>query len=304
MKISYTFSICLSNLSLISLSPATQGSEYLLTQRSWMSRIGTGLRKWSFSRPLRLVTTSPASSSCLRCFMTPKRDMENLSSNMLRVCPSSRNNSSSKLRRVGSARALNTSSTPASYVTFWSHVNVGRHRAGPHHRTATVRASKICHSPGMPLKVAPSPVRRTRSPGRRRRRGRRRTRAAGRPRPGHRAAGRSALPGRTDRSLPMRVTSPRWTPARSSSPRSGHGLGRRERTADGGSRPVERDEEPVAGALHLVAAVAPRPGDARRLLCSSISALHALVAQGRRQRRGVDDVGEQHRGASSGRRTA
>ena len=50
--------------------------------------------------------------------MTPKRDMENLSSNMLRVCPSSRKSSSSKLRRVGSARALNTSSTPPSYVTF------------------------------------------------------------------------------------------------------------------------------------------------------------------------------------------
>ena len=58
MKISYTFSIGLSSLSLISLSPATQGSEYLLTQRSWTSRIGTGLRKWSFSRPRRLVTTS------------------------------------------------------------------------------------------------------------------------------------------------------------------------------------------------------------------------------------------------------
>ena len=40
--------MCLSNLSLISLSPATQGSEYLLTQRSWTRRIGTGFRKWSF----------------------------------------------------------------------------------------------------------------------------------------------------------------------------------------------------------------------------------------------------------------
>ena len=118
MKISYTFSIWLSSLSLISLSPATQGSAYLLTQRSWMSRIGTGLRKWSFSRPRRLVTTSPASSSTLRCFMTPNRVMENLSSSMPRVCPSSRNNSSSKSRRVGSARALNTSSTTAPYVTF------------------------------------------------------------------------------------------------------------------------------------------------------------------------------------------
>ena len=111
MKISYTFSICFSSFSLISLSPATQGSAYLLTQRSWTRRIGTGLRKWSFSRPLRRVTTSPASSSTLRCFMTPKRVMANLSSNMPRVCPSRTNSSSSKLRLVGSARALNTSST-------------------------------------------------------------------------------------------------------------------------------------------------------------------------------------------------
>ena len=118
MKISYTFSIDLSSLCLMSLSPATQGSEYLLTQRSWTSRIGTGLRKWSFSRPRRLVTTSPASSSTLRCFMTPKRDMENLSSSMPRVWPSSRKSSSSSSRRVGSANALNTSSTRAIYVTF------------------------------------------------------------------------------------------------------------------------------------------------------------------------------------------
>ena len=33
------------------LSVAAQGSAYLLTHRSWTSRIGTGLRKWSFSRP-------------------------------------------------------------------------------------------------------------------------------------------------------------------------------------------------------------------------------------------------------------
>ena len=33
------------------LSRAAQGSAYLLTHRSWTSRIGTGFRKWSFSRP-------------------------------------------------------------------------------------------------------------------------------------------------------------------------------------------------------------------------------------------------------------
>ena len=41
----------LSNLVLRSLRPATQGSAYLLTHRSWTSRIGTGFRKWNFSRP-------------------------------------------------------------------------------------------------------------------------------------------------------------------------------------------------------------------------------------------------------------
>ena len=36
----------------MSLSAAAHGSAYLLTQRSWISRIGTALRKCSFSRPL------------------------------------------------------------------------------------------------------------------------------------------------------------------------------------------------------------------------------------------------------------
>ena len=36
---------------LSSVSAEAHGSAYLLTQRSWMSRIGTGLRKCSFSRP-------------------------------------------------------------------------------------------------------------------------------------------------------------------------------------------------------------------------------------------------------------
>ena len=92
------------------LSAAAQGSAYLLTQRSWTSRIGTGLRKWSFSRPRRLVVTSPASSSTFRCFITPKRDIGNRRSSALSVCPSCSNSSSSRLRRVGSARALNTAS--------------------------------------------------------------------------------------------------------------------------------------------------------------------------------------------------
>ena len=79
------------------------------------------VRAEGFSRPRRLVTTRPASSSCLRCFMTPKRVMSKRSSSMPRVCPSSRKSSSSKLLRVGSASALNTSSnssTPVLYVTI------------------------------------------------------------------------------------------------------------------------------------------------------------------------------------------
>ena len=51
----------------------TLRSVYLSIQRSWISRIGTGLRKCSFSRPDRRVTTRSASSSTLRCFITPKR---------------------------------------------------------------------------------------------------------------------------------------------------------------------------------------------------------------------------------------
>ena len=90
---------------------AAHGSAYLLTHRSWTSRIGTVFRKCSFSRPRRRVTTSPASSSTLRCFITPKRVIGNRCSSALSVCPSSLNSSSSRVRRVGSARALNTSST-------------------------------------------------------------------------------------------------------------------------------------------------------------------------------------------------
>ena len=41
---------------------------YLSIHRSWINRIGTGLRKCSFSRPDRRVMTSPAASSRRRCF--------------------------------------------------------------------------------------------------------------------------------------------------------------------------------------------------------------------------------------------
>ena len=112
----------LSSLVLSSTSPAAHGSVYLLTHRSWTRRIGTGFRKWSFSRPRRFVTTRPASSSTFRCFMTPMRVIENRPSSALSVWPSSRNSSSSRLRRVGSARALNTASMGGRYVTVRLHV--------------------------------------------------------------------------------------------------------------------------------------------------------------------------------------
>src|ERR1700756_592156 len=88
---SNTFSIVFSNLCLRSLSAAVQGSAYLLTHRSWISRIGTAFRKCSFSRPRRLVATRPAFSSNRRCFITPKRVIGSRPSSALSVWPSSLN---------------------------------------------------------------------------------------------------------------------------------------------------------------------------------------------------------------------
>src|SRR6185295_15937715 len=56
-----------------STSAETRRSVYLSIHRSWISRIGTGLRKCSFSLPERRVTTRPASSSTRRSLATPKR---------------------------------------------------------------------------------------------------------------------------------------------------------------------------------------------------------------------------------------
>ena len=193
----------------------------MLTQRSWMSRIGTGLRKWSFSRPRRLVTTSPASSSTLRCFMTPKRVMENRSSSMPRVCPSSRNNSSSRSRRVGSARALNTSSTPALYVTFWSHVKVVvRPPTGSDSLPAGLEDLPRARDS---LELGLSPLRRSSRSAPAQPSARPPTPGPGPLRPARRAAGRSARPVPTRRPCPWGTPRPTWTPARRAQFQAAHG---------------------------------------------------------------------------------
>src|SRR4029450_5686371 len=48
-----------SNSDLRSASADTWRSRYLSIHRSWISRIGTGVRKWSFSRPDRRGGTGP-----------------------------------------------------------------------------------------------------------------------------------------------------------------------------------------------------------------------------------------------------
>jgi hypothetical protein len=73
--------------------------------------MGTGLRKWNFSRPVLRVTTSPASSSTFRCFMTPYRVISTADSRSVSVRPSRANSRSRRNRRVGSASALNTRSS-------------------------------------------------------------------------------------------------------------------------------------------------------------------------------------------------
>ena len=99
-----------------STSAETRRSVYLSIQRSWISRIGTGLRKCSFSRPDRRVTTRPASSSTRRCFITPKRVISNSDSSSPSVRPSRSKSRSRRCRRVGSASALKTSVVVHAYI--------------------------------------------------------------------------------------------------------------------------------------------------------------------------------------------
>jgi hypothetical protein len=95
---------------------------YLSIHRSWISRIGTGFRKWCFSRPCRRVMTRPASSSTFRCFMTPNRVIAGSSdSSSVSVRPSRAKRRSSRNRRLGSASARNTpcsSSSPVGSLPF------------------------------------------------------------------------------------------------------------------------------------------------------------------------------------------
>src|SRR6266404_7479198 len=94
-----------------SSSAETRCSVYLSIQRSWICRIGTGFRKWSFSRPCFRGTTRPASSSTFRCFITPNRVISSSASSSVSVRPSRSKSRSSSRRRLESASALKTASS-------------------------------------------------------------------------------------------------------------------------------------------------------------------------------------------------
>src|SRR6185437_11777244 len=100
-----------SRLVLRSSSADTSRARYLSIQRSWIWRIGTGFRKWSFSRPRLRETTSPAPSNTFRCFITPNRVIASCASSSVSVRPSRSNSRSSSIRLVGSASALKTRSS-------------------------------------------------------------------------------------------------------------------------------------------------------------------------------------------------
>src|SRR5262249_47251454 len=119
-----------------SASADTRCLVYLSIHRSWIRRMGTGLRKCNFERPTRCVVTSPASSRTRRCFITPKRDISNARSISPSDWPSRSKRPSRIARRVGSASARKTASSMGSrtgdpsvtlpmvslYVTRGSHV--------------------------------------------------------------------------------------------------------------------------------------------------------------------------------------
>ena len=111
-----------------SANAETCRSVYLSIHRSWISRIGTALRKCSFFRPWRRrrrdrPPPAPSGVSSPRSASSPARTPA------LSVRPSRAKSRSSRERRVGSARALKTRvlasvvprDTP-NYVTKWSPV--------------------------------------------------------------------------------------------------------------------------------------------------------------------------------------
>src|SRR5918996_349024 len=111
-----------SRFALSSTRADTRRSVYLSIHRSWISRIGTGFRKWSFCLPRRRVTTRPASSRTRRCFITPKRVMSCPDSSSPSVRPSRSKSRSSRDLRVGSARALNTRSSSVMALMIRDHL--------------------------------------------------------------------------------------------------------------------------------------------------------------------------------------
>lgn len=74
-------------------------------QRRWMSRSGTGLRSWSFSRPQRTVPIRLGSSTTPRCWLADWRAIRSGSHSSPRVWPFCWRSLSRSIRRVGSARA-------------------------------------------------------------------------------------------------------------------------------------------------------------------------------------------------------
>src|SRR4051812_11272363 len=88
-----------------------------------MALIGAASRWCSFSRPRLTVVTSPAASSTARCLETDWRAMSSPAQSSRSVCPPRAFRSSSRRRRPGAARGLNTaSSRPGSAkAVIWLH---------------------------------------------------------------------------------------------------------------------------------------------------------------------------------------
>ena len=89
---------------------AARARSYRVIHRSAMALIGSGLRKWTFSRPRRSLLTRLAASSTSRCLLTDWRAMSSPAHSSRSVWPLRSLRRSSSRRRLGSASALKTSS--------------------------------------------------------------------------------------------------------------------------------------------------------------------------------------------------